>query len=129
MIPDHRSSAVVIEDDPDIAQLLRIHLDALGVRVRSFATGEAGLAGVREELPDFVVLDVQLPGIDGWDVLHRLRADARTARLPIVLTSVADLAGDRAGPASSILQKPFLRADVRRAVSAYVDERIEAAVA
>lgn len=126
MISEHRSTAVVIEDDPDIARVLRIHLDALGVDVRSYATGEAGLAGVREDVPAFVILDVQLPGMDGWDVLRRLRDDAATERLPVVLTSVDDLTDAVAGRASSILQKPFLRADVRRAVSPYVLDGVEA---
>jgi CheY-like chemotaxis protein len=117
---DGRTIAVVIEDDPDIAELLRIHLDAMGVGVRTFGTGEAGLAAVREHVPAFVVLDVQLPGMDGWDVLDQLRDDAGTRRLPVVLTSVADLTEAISRSASSILQKPFLRADIRRAVSPYM---------
>jgi DNA-binding response OmpR family regulator len=120
MNEDDRPVAVVIEDDPDIAHLLRIHLAALGFGVRAFETGEDGLAAVRAELPAIVLLDLGLPGMGGWDVLDRLRDDDRTNAVPVVLTSVADLTGALARKASAVLQKPFLRADVRRAVAPYL---------
>ncbi len=122
MDQEHRPTAFVIEDDPDIAHLLHIHLEALGLEVRAFETGEAALAAVGDDVPAFVVLDLELPGMDGWDVLARLRGDVRTIGMPVVLTSVADLTGALSRKASAILQKPFLRADVRRVVAPYLAE-------
>lgn len=116
----HRPQAVVIEDDADVAHLLDIHLEAMGFDVRSFGTGEAGLAAVRDRLPAVVLLDLNLPDVDGWDVLRRLRDDSGTSGVPIVLTSVSDLSQKRAHSASGVLQKPFVRADIQRATARYL---------
>ena len=116
----HRPQAVVIEDDADIAHLLDIHLEAMGFDVRSFATGEAGLAAVEDRLPAVVLLDLNLPDVNGWDVLRRLRDGSGTSDVPVVLTSVSDLSQRWAHSASGVLQKPFMRADVQQATARYL---------
>ncbi|WP_246070035.1 response regulator [Humibacillus xanthopallidus] len=91
-VADEESAAgptiVVIEDDPRSAELVELHLRAAGLRVRIAATGETGLELVRAELPVAVVLDIHLPGMNGWEVLSLLKSDTATAAVPVVVVSV-----------------------------------------
>jgi signal transduction histidine kinase/DNA-binding response OmpR family regulator len=81
---------LVIEDDPSAVRLLREFLEGAGWRVRAASDGETGLATARERAPDAVVLDVLLPGIDGWDVLRTLKGDPRTRDVPVLMLTVVD---------------------------------------
>jgi len=81
---------LVIEDDPSAVRLLREYLEAAGYPVRVAATGETGLASVVERKPAAVILDVLLPGIDGWEVLRRLKADDRTRDIPVIIVTVVE---------------------------------------
>lgn len=105
---------LVIEDDPDTRALLASRLAKLGYRVETAAHGEAGLRCAVEQRPGAAIIDVLLPGIDGWEVARRLRADARTSAIALVVTSVLDLRLVQP-PVSvdALLDKPFRLADVR----------------
>jgi signal transduction histidine kinase/DNA-binding response OmpR family regulator len=81
-------TVVVIEDDPRSAELVELHLRAAGLRAVGAATGEQGLELARSEHPVAVVLDIHLPGMDGWEVLTELKSDPVTADVPVVVVSV-----------------------------------------
>ncbi|MFC7595404.1 GAF domain-containing protein [Terrabacter sp. GCM10028922] len=81
-------TVVVIEDDPRSAELVDLHLRAAGLRAIGAATGEQGLELVRSERPVAVVLDIHLPGMNGWEVLTALKTDPTTADVPVVVVSV-----------------------------------------
>ncbi|HEV7898138.1 MAG TPA: response regulator [Planosporangium sp.] len=85
-----KAGVLLIEDDPGAARLLRTYLESAGYRVRVADTGEEGLAAARRERPDAVVLDVLLPGIDGWGVLRALKQDERLHDVPVFVVSVVD---------------------------------------
>jgi len=76
---------LVVEDEPDIRNLVVFHLAREGYRCRTASTGAQALAEVRARRPDLVVLDLMLPEVDGLDVCRRLRAGPDTARLPIIM--------------------------------------------
>jgi two-component system alkaline phosphatase synthesis response regulator PhoP len=78
---------LVIEDDPGTLRLMVYTLQHEGYQVVTAANGLEGLRKAMNEKPDLVVLDVMLPGIDGFEICHRLRADPRTANLPILMLS------------------------------------------
>ena len=78
---------VVIEDEPDILEVIQYNLEREGFRVRPCRDGEEGLARVRAESPDLVLLDLMLPGVDGLEVCRRLQADPITAGVPIVMVT------------------------------------------
>ena len=78
---------LMVEDDPEIAELLRIAFSREGWRIAAAGDGEAGLALIATEAPACVVLDVMLPGIDGIEVLRRLKAGAETRRIPVIMTT------------------------------------------
>jgi signal transduction histidine kinase/DNA-binding response OmpR family regulator len=88
-----RPTVVVVEDDRRSFDLLRAYLEAAGARVVSAGDGEEGLDTVRRLSPAGVVLDILLPGIDGWDVLAQLKADPETAAIPVIVVSMLDEPG------------------------------------
>src|SRR5262249_58765094 len=79
------SRVLIVEDEPDISDLLAFHLGREGYDVSRCRTGIEALQQVRARIPDLVLLDLMLPGMDGLDVCRRLRQDPATATLPIVL--------------------------------------------
>lgn len=87
--------ALVVDDAADIRLLADLVLSMAGFTVTAAASGRDALRVIAEnDLPDIVLLDVQMPDVDGWETLSRLRADPRTADLPIVLCTVKGLPED-----------------------------------
>jgi two-component system, OmpR family, response regulator ResD len=80
-----QATILIIEDDPRVIDLVSIYLNKEGFQVTTAGDGEAGLTLAQETLPDLVVLDVMLPGLDGWTVCRRLRGLPETEALPIVM--------------------------------------------
>ncbi|MFQ5679045.1 MAG: response regulator [Gemmatimonadota bacterium] len=76
---------LVVDDEPDILSVLVYQLSRAGYRVSTAVNGPGALSAAESELPDLIVLDLMLPGIDGYEVLRRLRSRDRTAEIPIVL--------------------------------------------
>ena len=112
---------LVIEDDPSSVDLLRAYLTGSGYEVLVERTGPEGLSAVRREQPDAVVLDIQLPGLDGWALLAALKAAAETSAIPVVVVSVLDdrVRGLHEG-AAAYLVKPVSRDDVLSALESAV---------
>jgi DNA-binding response OmpR family regulator len=83
---------LVIDDEAPIRLLCRVNLEAEGVEVLEAADGATGLEIAKREKPDAILLDVMMPGLDGWSVAERLLSDEETAAIPIIfLTARADL--------------------------------------
>ncbi|HEY8921143.1 MAG TPA: response regulator [Candidatus Limnocylindria bacterium] len=83
-------SILIIEDDPGAVRLLRAYLEAEGYNVEVATDGETGIAAAQTNPPDAIILDVLLPGIDGWEVLRRLKGDPALRDLPVVVVTVVD---------------------------------------
>jgi len=81
---------LVVEDDPGAARLLRAYLEREGYSVRICGDGETALAAARRQRPAAVILDVLLPGVDGWEVLRRLKSDDRLQDVPVIIVTVVD---------------------------------------
>ncbi|GGY37221.1 response regulator [Streptomyces djakartensis] len=110
---------LVIEDDRDVSALLKRHLSGLGCRVTVADTGEEGLDLAFADPPDMAIIDVLLPGIDGREVIRRLRSDRRTRHCHLVVSSVLD-PEDLVGLATDeLLAKPFRQAAVARLLASY----------
>jgi DNA-binding response OmpR family regulator len=112
-------SLLIIDDDATLVELLASHLRTAGYQVRTAADGPAGLALAAEALPHLVVLDVMMPGMDGWQVCERLRA---LAPVPIILLTakneeVDKLRGFRLG-VDDYVSKPFSFAELTARVGA-----------
>ena len=125
-------TVVVVEDDRRSFDLLRVHLEAAGVRVVGARDGEEGLDTVRRLSPAGVILDILLPGIDGWEVLAQLKADPRTAPIPVIVVSMLDERGHGfALGAAEYLVKPVGKEQLLAAVyrAAAMPERKHTVVA
>lgn len=87
--------ALVVDDAPDIRLLADLVLSMAGFTVTAASSGSEALRKLAAgDLPDIMVLDVQMPDVDGWETLTRVRADPRTAELPVVLCTVKGLPED-----------------------------------
>lgn len=84
----------VVEDNPDNRLLVQVILEPL-YQVVEYETGFAALAGLPQDRPDLVLLDVSLPEMDGTEVLRRIRADEQLRRLPVIALTAHAMAGDR----------------------------------
>lgn len=101
----------LVEDEAHIQQLVRYNLEAGGYKVRLFDDGEALLDGLGGPLPDLIILDIMLPGIDGFEVCRKLRADPRTKNIPIIMLTAKSEEFDKVLGlelgADDYLTKPF----------------------
>jgi len=79
--------ALIIEDEADIADLIRYHLERAGFKAGIALRGDEGLAAALKEPPDVVVLDLMLPGMDGLEICRQLKRDDRTAHIPILMVT------------------------------------------
>jgi CheY-like chemotaxis protein len=111
--PAKSKLVLAIDDDPDVVLLLKENLADAGYRVVGASNGVDGLRLARELKPSVITLDIVMPGTDGWQVLHGLKADALTRDIPVLLLSVVDQKdlGYRLGAADYLL-KPFERDDL-----------------
>lgn len=125
---------LVVEDEEDIRELVEYNLLRQGYAVEGVGTGEAALASARRELPDLMLLDLMLPGMDGLEVCRRVKSDPKTQGVPIVMVTakgeeIDQVTGLEVG-ADDYLTKPFspkvliarIRAVLRRARAITADE-------
>lgn len=78
---------LVIEDDPATSRLVDYSLRHEGYQVFTASNGLEGIRKAHDEAPDLIILDVMLPGMDGFEICHRLRSEPDTANLPILMFS------------------------------------------
>ena len=106
-----RVRVLMVDDEPDILELIRYNLTRNNYDMTGVASGEEALASVRASPPALVVLDLMLPGIDGLEVCRRLKNDARTAAIPVIILSAkgeeADVVTGLELGADDYLTKPF----------------------
>lgn len=89
------SKILVVDDDPGILRLLQYILSHEGYEVLTASNGIEGLRVAQQEMPDLIVLDVMLPGLDGFEVCHRLRSGPATAQMPVLMLSAKGQEVDR----------------------------------
>ena len=106
-----RSRVLVVEDDRDIADLVRLYLERAGYATDAVSNGSDAPAAVRREQPDLVVLDLMLPGLDGLEVCRALRSDPKTAAVPVIMLTARAEESDRIAGlelgADDYVTKPF----------------------
>jgi two-component system, OmpR family, alkaline phosphatase synthesis response regulator PhoP len=90
-----KCTVLVIDDEKDLIELVRYNLEKEGFLVKGELNGEAGVAAAIRDLPDIIIVDLMLPGIDGLEVCRRLRSDARTSGIPIIMLTAKSGESDR----------------------------------
>jgi two-component system phosphate regulon response regulator PhoB len=106
-----RKTIAVVEDERDVAELVKHTLERDGFAVRAYADGSIAATAIESDPPDAVVLDVNLPSMDGFEVCRRLRRSTRTSQIPIVMLTargedVDQVTGLEVG-ADDYVAKPF----------------------
>jgi len=121
-----KETILIVEDEEDIQELVRYNLSKEGYRVTTVSTGEEGFRAAKNNPPDFVLLDLMLPGLDGLEVCRLLKGDSKSAHIPIVMLTAkgeeADIVTGLELGADDYVTKPFsprvliarLRAVLRR---------------
>ena len=111
-----RGAVLVVEDEPTIADVVARYLERAGYATQVVGDGAAALAAVGDHPPDLVVLDVMLPGIDGLEVMRRLREGSATSSIAILLLTARGEEGDRVAGlqqgADDYVVKPFSPAEL-----------------
>jgi len=124
---DRVPNILIVDDQPDLRLLIRLTFSSTGHRVQEAADGETALAACAQTAPDVVLLDVMLPGIDGYEVCRRLKADARTRGAFVVLMTAGHqeterVRAEQAG-ADRYLAKPFSPAQLLDLVQRELEAR------
>lgn len=81
---------LVVDDSPSLRAAMRIALEHAEFRVIEAESGRTALQAVQQHLPDLVLLDLHMPGLDGWQTAQALRRDFRTASIPVIATTAVD---------------------------------------
>jgi two-component system phosphate regulon response regulator PhoB len=121
------ATILVVEDEPQVQELLAVNLEHAGHRVMRAASAEEAEAAIRDELPDVLILDWMLPGESGVALARRLRAQERTQSLPILLLTARAMEADKisgleAG-ADDYLTKPFSPKELQARIKAVLRRR------
>jgi len=115
---------LIVDDEPDVANIIAINLEFDGYGVRIAYNGKEALEEIERKMPDCILLDIMMPVMDGWEVLQALKADERTADIPVIVVTARHTDVDRirgfSGGAVEYVTKPFdpetLKASVERAL-------------
>ena len=115
-----------VEDNEFNRKIVRQLLAKTSYRLREAPDGESGVRAAQEELPDLILMDVQLPKMSGLDATRQLRADPRTARVPIIIVTSYALSGDeqkaRDAGATAYIAKPYSPRDLLSKIREIVPE-------
>jgi len=118
---------LVVDDDPNSREIVQTFLESRGYRVRTAPNGEAALAAVQAEVPELILLDVMMPGMDGWEVARTLKDHADYADIRVVMmTARSDFSDKQKGlqaGADDYLVKPIQLEDLGTTVKRNLEVR------
>ena len=132
------ATILIVEDDPDIQELVSYNLERAGHRTEGVTTAEAALGSVNRSLPDLVLIDWMLPSMSGIDLARTLRANRRTAEVPLIMLTARGAEEDKLTGlelgADDYVTKPFsprelnarIKAVLRRRAPQTTDDAVEA---
>ena len=123
---DTKKTIVVVDDDPDIVEIAKAHLEAKGYNVLTGYSGADLFACLKEQKPDLIVLDIMMPKMDGLEVLTRLKNASETSYIPVILlTALVQyedvLKGYKSG-ADYYITKPFIGSQLLNGVNLLLGE-------
>jgi two-component system, cell cycle response regulator DivK len=128
-LPNPAPLVLLVEDYDDAREMYRDYLDFSGFRVETARDGREAIEKARSLLPDLILMDLSLPGIDGWEATSRLKADPVTSHIRIVALSAHALAaeGDRARRAGcdGFIAKPCLPHELVEQLAGYLKLQVD----
>ena len=114
-------TVLIVEDEKLIIVSTQMVLEAAGFRVESAINGEEGIAKAKDFQPALILLDIMMPGIDGWETLTRLKRDPKTAEIPVIIfTAREHVRGHQKSTemgAADYFRKPFEPEDLCRIIT------------
>ena len=110
-MPD-KKTILCVEDESEMIDLMRLILERRGFRFLGAEGGQAGLDLIRQEQPDLILLDLMMPGVDGWEVYRQLKADADLKEIPVIVVtakaqSIDKVLGLHIARVDDYITKPF----------------------
>jgi two-component system cell cycle response regulator DivK len=117
---------LLVEDTEDNRQIVRDLLDSAGFELIEAHDGAAGLAMAEEHKPDLILMDIQLPVLDGYETTRRIKADPALKHIPIIAVTSYALSGDqaktRAAGCDDYIAKPFSPRQLLAKINAYLGD-------
>ncbi|HUF12542.1 MAG TPA: response regulator [Longimicrobiales bacterium] len=127
MDTNRKKLILVVDDDPNSREIVQTFLESRGYSVVTVPTGESALAAVQEETPDLILLDVMMPGMDGWEVARTLKDHADYAGIRVVMmTARSDFSDKQKGlqaGADDYIVKPIQLEDLGKTVKRNLEVR------
>ena len=121
---ENKAAILIVDDEPANLNLLADLLSSAGFTIVAATTGQDALRRAREAQPDLILLDIVMPGLDGYDVCHALKSDSSTQQLPVIFISARDKTADlvKAFQAGGIdyVTKPFQQEELLARVNTHL---------
>jgi DNA-binding response OmpR family regulator len=119
-----------IEDDPEMVYLIRLILNRRGFDVKGASDGTEGLKMIREMHPDLVLLDLMMPGIDGWEVYQQMKADKTTHDIPVIVVTakaqnIDKVLGLHIAKVDDYIAKPFSPQELISSVEKVFEKKVD----
>ena len=114
-------TVVCIEDEPGVIELIRLILERRGLKVVGAVSGMEGLEVVRQVQPSLVLLDLMMPGMDGWEVYRRMKADAMMKTIPVIIVTakaegIDEVLAKHIAKVDDYIKKPFSLQELLQAI-------------
>lgn len=119
---------MVVDDEPDVVDLVKLVLESDGFRVVIAYSGKEALDKIDREMPDLVLLDIMMPQMDGWEVYSRIRANPNTKDIPVAMLtaksqSIDKMIGLHVVKVDDYITKPFGRSELLERVKRILKEK------
>lgn len=124
-----RGLVLIVDDEEDLAAAVEVLIKRSGFRTCTVFDGQSGVVATRELMPDLVLLDYELPELDGLQVIEELRKDSRTSEIPIILNSAARMTMANIQKADGFLSKPFPESLLNEMIQRVLKKRERSAAA
>ena len=118
---EYQAQVLCIDDEPGVIELISLILRSQNIQVDGASSGKEGLAMMRKNPPDAVLLDIMMPEMDGWEVYKQIRADDTLKKIPVIIVTARNssfeevIARERAG-VDDYITKPFVPNQVRESL-------------
>jgi CheY-like chemotaxis protein len=114
-------TVVCIEDEPGVIELIRLILERRGLKVVGAGGGVEGLQVIRQVKPSLVLLDLMMPGMDGWEVYRRMKADAMMKTIPVIIVTakaegIDEVLAKHIAKVDDYIKKPFSLQELLQAI-------------
>ena len=122
------NTVVCIEDEPGVIELIRLILERRGLKVVGAGGGVEGLQVIRQVKPSLVLLDLMMPGMDGWEVYRRMKADAMMKTIPVIIVTakaegIDEVLAKHIAKVDDYIKKPFSLQELLQAIERVLNRK------